>query len=372
MAARLNLLRMVYPMLASLRARAALAAALLVLAACGEDTPLPTDLETAAVTEDVEITQQAFENPQTAALSELGYAIDDALIASGGLSSSMASIVAAGPTSPSDRRNARRMLERVDAFTATEPVSAIPAALLGQTLVWNLVTEAYEVSEITGAPANGVRFRLYTIDELTGLPADPLDYVGYADLTREGTASNPAARLAVRTVAGVKLLEYVATVGGTPSVPSFRVDGTAGVGPNAATFSLTVAVNVVSGNVTAIWRTTIPARGLTTRTTLGIGQTTFTLNGVMQRGLSKVEIVGTLNFATGGQVTVKVGNRTFATMTINADGEPSAFVNADGEPLTAAQEATLEAIFDWFDSTWDWYGALLDPIYTVLDVPLDE
>ncbi len=371
MAPRLNLLRMVHSMLASLRSRAALAAAVLVLAACGEETKLPTELETAAVTEDVEITQAAFENPQTASLSELGYAIDNALIDFGGLPTSMASIVAAGPTKPSDPRSARRMLNRVDAFTASEPVSALPAAVIGKTLVWNLVSEAYEISDLTGAPAAGVRFRLYSIDENTGLPADPLVYVGYVDLVRQGTAASPAARLSVHTVAGVKLLEYVATVGGTPQLPSFRVEGSAGVGPNAATFTLTVAVNVINGNVTAIWRTAVPARGLTSRTTLGIGQTTFTLNGVMQRGLSKVEIVGTINFVTGGQLTVKVGNRTFATMTTNAMGETSGFVNASGEPLTPEQEETLEAIFRWFDSTWNWYGALLDPIYTVLDVPLD-
>lgn len=355
----------------SLRSRAALAAALFALAACGEETPLPTNLETAAVTEDVELSQAAFENQQTEALSELGYAIDNALISFGGLPTSMASIVAAGPTRLPDRRSAGRILDRVNAEPTVERMSVIPAAVLGKTLVWNLANEEYEVSDLLGAPANGVRFRLYAIDPETSLPADPLVYVGYADLTREGTQASPAARLAVSSAAGVKLLEYVATVGGTTNVPTFRVDGTAGLGPNAATFSLAVGVNVLNSTVTAVWRTAIPARGLTSRTTLGIGQNSFTINGVMQRGLSKVEIVGTLNFTTGGQVTVKVGNRTFATMTINTLGEPSAFVNADGEPLTPEQEATLEAIFDWFDSTWNWYGALLDPIYTVLDVPLD-
>lgn len=357
-------------MMASVRSRAALVSALFALAACGEGTQLPTTLETADVMEDVELTQAAFENTQTASLAELGSAIDNALLSFGGLPTSMASIVAAGPSRPSDPRSARRMLDRVDDFTASEPVSAIPAAVIGKTLVWNLTTEQYELSTLTGAPANGVRFRLYQIDPLSGLPASPLVYVGYADLSREGTATSPVARLSVSTTGGIKLLEYVATVGGTRQAPSFRVDGSAGLGPNAATFSLTVALNSSTGTVTAVWRTTIQARGLSSRTTLAIGQSTFTLNGVMQRGLSKVEIVGTLNYQTGGLLLVKVGNRNFAQMTISSLGEPTNFTDANGQPLTPEEEATLEAIFTWFNSTWNWYGALLDPIYTVLDVPL--
>ncbi len=359
-------------MLASFRSSFLLAAALFALAACGEETALPTTLETAAVTEDIELTQAAFENTQTTSLAEVGYAIDNALIDFGGLPRSMASIVAAGPTRPSDPRSARRMLDRAESYTAAEPLSAIPAALLGRTLVWNPTTQEYVLSDITGAPANGVRFRLYQIDPVTGLPANPLVYIGYVNVSREGTVSSPVARLAVFSTNGTKLLEYVATVGGTQQVPSFRVDGTAGVGPNSATFSLAVAVNLNNSTVTAVWRTAIPSRGLTSRTTLGIGQAGFTINGVMQRGLSKVEVVGTLNFNTGGTVTVKVGNRTFATMTINSEGVPSEFTNAEGAPLTPEQEQVLEAIFAWFNSTWNWYGALLDPVYTVLDVPLSQ
>lgn len=357
-------------MLGSFRSRAALAAAFFSLAACGQETTLPTTFETAEVNADVELTQAAFENAQTTSLGALGYEMDNALLQFGGLPTSLASIVAAGPARPADPRSARRLLDRVEAYTASEPMSAIPTALVGKTLVWNLSTQQYEISSFTGAPENGVRFRLYQINPATELPADPLVYIGYADLTREGTARSPAARLAVFNTGGTRLMLYTATVGGTAQVPSFRVDGSAGLGPNSATFSLVVGVNLNTGTVVAVWRTAIPARGLTTRTTLGIAPSSFTLNSVMQRGLSKIEVVGTMNYTSGGEVTVKVGNRTFATMTVNADGVPTAFTNADGQPLTPEQEETLEAIFSWFNRTWHWYGTLLDPVYTVLDVPL--
>lgn len=363
-------------MLASFRSRAALAATLFTLAACGEETKLPTDLDTAAVTEDVELTQAAFENTQTEALTGLGFAIDNALIDFGGLPTSMASLVAAGPTRASDARAAARLLEYADEYTGGS-ASAIPAAVLGKTLVWDLATQSYELSDpaIAGAPANGVRFRLYAMDPELGVPADPLVYVGYVDLTREGTQSNPAARLAVYTAAQVKVFEYLASIGGTQQAPSFRVEGSAGIGPNAATFSLTVGVNVLNETVTAVWRTAIPSRSLTSRTTLAISFSessedfTFALNGVMQRGLSKVEIAGNLNFMAGGQLTVKVGNKVFARIVFDGmDG--TTVTNPEGGPLTPEEEAALEAIFAWFYSSLTWYTSLLDPVYTVLDVPL--
>jgi hypothetical protein len=359
-------------MLSSNRRRAALALALFSLAACGEETKLPTELDVAAVTEDIELTQAAFENQQTDALGELGFYIDNALVGFGGLPTSMASVVAAGPSKPSDPRSVQRMIERAEDVTGSGPMSSIPAAVLGKTLVWNTTTQQYELSNpaIAGAPANGVRFRLYQLDELSGLPAQPLVYVGYADISREGTVNAPAARLAVYTAAGTKVLEYLATVSGAQSVPSFRVEGTAGVGPNAATFSLTVGVNITNQTVTATWRTAIPARALTSRTTLGLSEETFTITGVMQRGLSKVEISGTLSYLSGGQLTVKVGNATFARITTDAEGNTTV-TNPSGGALTPEEEATLEAIFAWFSSTFDWYGALLNPIYTVLDVPLN-
>lgn len=360
-------------MLTSLRARAALAATLFSLVACGEETKLPTTLDTAEVTEDVELTEAAFENPQTDALAELGYYIDAALIDFGGLPTSMASVVAAGPTRPADPRSAALLVERVDEFTSGGTASAIPSAVLGKTLVWNTTFGQYELSNpaLTGAPANGVRFRLYQIDQTTGLPAEPLVYVGYADLVREGTQSSPAARLAIYTAAQVKIFEYVTTLGGTAAIPSFRVDGSAGVGPNSATFSLTVGINLTNGRVTAVWRTAIPARSVTSRTTLGIDEAarTFTLVGVMQRRLSKVEISGTLNMDTGGFATVRVGNAVFARITVDSEGN-AIITNPEGFALTPEQETALAAIFRWFDSTWGWYADLLYPVYTVLDVPL--
>lgn len=353
-------------MLASLRSRALLALTVMALAACGEETELPTDLATAEATEDIELTAAAFDTPQTNALVDLGFYIDSALINAGGLAT-MASVVAAGPTAE-PRPSADLLMERIEQ-SAAEPSAALPASALGKTFEWDVVDGRYEMTARDGAPADGVRFILYTINPIELVPAEPLVEVGTLTITQGGTTNNPTATLTVRNMAGATVFGYTASRGGTASVPSFSVAGTAGVGPNAANFTLTVGFNIISRAVTAEWRTEIPTRSLTTRTTLGININTgaVTLRGIMQRGLRRVEISGTFNEEFGGQLTVKVGDKTFARIVLDgADGV--SITNPEGQPLTAEEEATLQLIFEWFEASLTWYGALLDPVYTVLGV----
>ena len=352
-------------MLASFRSRALLVLTAFSLAACGEETELPTDLATAEATEDIELTQAAFDTPQTTALVDLGVEIDQALIAAGG-GATLASVVAAGPVATHSAH--RSVVERIDGVDAGT-MTALPASSLGKTFEWDVVDDRYEMTARTGAPENGVLFVLYTVNPITGEPAEPLVEVGTVSITQGGTANSPSAALTVRNTAGTSVFSYTATLGGTQSVPSFNVSGNAGVGPNAATFSLTVGVNIVNQTLTADWRTTIPTRALTTRSTLGINPNTgaITLRGVMQRGLRRVEISGSFNTEFGGQLTVKVGDRTFARMVLDGAGGV-AITNAEGQPLTPEEEATLELIFEWFQSSLTWSNALLDPVYAALGV----
>lgn len=351
-------------MFATLRSRTLLVLAAFTLAACGEETALPTDLATAEATEDVEVTAAAFETGPTTSLVDLGLAIDDALLAVGA-APTLSAVVAAGPTAPAPDRGVSEQVEQASGG----PLSALPAEVLGKTFEWDLVDARYEMTERAGAPQNGVLFILYAIDDLTLEPADPLDEVGSVTIIQGGTDANPAASLTVRNEAGTTVLSYTATRTGTAAIPAFNVSGTAGTGPNVATFTLTVGVNLINQNVTAVWRTEVPARSLTTRTTLGINPTTnaITLTGVMQRGLRRVEIGGTFTTGLGGQLTVKVGKKTFARITV--DGESGLTItNPDGEPLTPEEEQTLERIFRWFESSLTWRNAIVDPLRTALGV----
>ena len=358
-------------MLASLRSAALLALTAFSLVACGEETEFLTDLSTAEATEDIALTEASFESEQVVALADLGPQINAAL---NGVSPAarVSAIVAAGPTPAVTA--APRMVEPV-APVPDEPLASIPASALGKTYEWSSGLQQYAQTARAGAPANAVRFILYRVNPETFVPLEPLEEVGTADLSNDGTAARPVARLVVRNLGGTVVLDYVATLSGTNATPSFSIQGSAGTGPNAATFSLTVGYNLISGNVAASWRTAIPTRGLTTRTTLAIGAETFTLNGVMQRGLRRVSLGGTLSFESGGQLTVKVGDRTFARIVVTfpvGGGLPvTTITNADGQPLTPEEEATLDRIFDWFITSVEWPNRLIFPVAALLGVAIE-
>lgn len=355
-------------MLTSLRksSAAALAAALVFLVACGEGTTLPTTLDTAETAADVAAAQAAFDAPATQSFTNVGYAIDNALLAAGGVVLQLpAAMVVEGPSRPMIRTKQRIEAMLVD---GADPY-ALPVIALGKTFTWDVDTDAYELSDPPreGAPGNGVRFVLYQVDPEFGMPVEPLVEVGYVQLTQTGTAQTSSATVQVVTSGGTTVMEYTATVGGTEQAPAFGIEGYVGTGANQLTFELSFGYSLATETIVTTWRTEMASRGFSSRVQLAFTQSTFTVGAVMQRGLRKVELLGTMSFDNGGTLTVEVGNKLFATMVFPADpmAEPT-ITNAQGLPLTAEEEETLEAVFDWFSTAFEVPDALLAPVYVLL------
>jgi len=81
---------------------------------------------------------------------------------------------------------------------AAAPMGAlIPEEVEGTTFVWDTGDSMYVASDLTGAPANGVRFIWYEVN-FDGIPVTPLTPLGHADLMDESTAE--VARLEVLVV----------------------------------------------------------------------------------------------------------------------------------------------------------------------------
>ena len=80
-------------------------------------------------------------------------------------------------------------------MAANSPVARIvhdglvPTAALGKTYTWNLGTDQYSVSNLTGAPVNGVRFAIYQQAQGGGGPAVPLVEVATVDFLDLGVPS---------------------------------------------------------------------------------------------------------------------------------------------------------------------------------------
>jgi hypothetical protein len=350
-----------------LRSAAALLAAALLVTACGEETPLPTTIDPVATQADIDAAEAALEVPEVESLAGLGYAIDDAMIAAGGgaaVATLPAQVIEEGPVPV---HSLDRFRARVIDMSGGETANTIPLLVLGKTFVWNPETDEYEIdADLTGAPANGVRFRLYEVDEF-GLPVEPLVWVGYVDMSRTTEGNSTIGNVGLFTAAGVQVMDYTVTVTGTASVTTFSVDGFVGAGAGQLTFELTTGVSLTTGNVTLTWRTAIPSRGLSTRVQLAIGETSVTIGALMRSGLRKVEIGGTLSDASGGTLNVEVGDRLFAVITLDELGTGT-IEDENGAPLTAEDEAALWAIFEWFESAFLVPDILLAPLFTILDL----
>lgn len=347
------------------RSAAVVAAAAFVLAACGEGTTLPTTIDPVEMEADVAALEAGFESPATESFVSIGYAIDGTIAGSGGAVLRLpAMMVEEGPVAPAMRFRDRFLTEMTD-----DMASSIPLSALGKTFVYDIDLDAYVVSELTGAPADGVRFLLYSIDAETGLVIEPLVQVGWVDITRTATESTLTGRIEIYVTGGTKVMDYSATLGGTAVAPTFAVTGFAGVGVNRVDFSLTTGISLSTGAVTITWQTDVAARNLRSRVQLAISggdYPTATIGAVLRAGVRKVEIAGTIDFFAGGELIVEVGDRIFAIITI---GEVDVTItDENGDPLSPEDEETLMRIFEWFEGTFGVPDALLAPLWTVLDV----
>ena len=337
------------------------------LSACADTTALPTTLEPVEMQADIAAQQAAFDTPATNSFTEMGYEIDFALASIGGVTVAMPMQMLRDGARPTVLQQRDRIVALLSDETTT--ASAIPLSALGKTFVWNATTEAYEVSARTGAPSNGVRFVLYEYDYENFSFAEPLVEIGYAQLTRSGNSATASV-----FNGSTKVVEYTVTIGGTANFPTVSLTGFAGTGANLTNFNLALGVSATTGNITSTWRTDMPARGLTTRVTMAIGETSMTFSAVMRSGVRKVEMTGTFSgFLENGDfgtstLNVKVGDKLFARIVISRDGV--SITNPDGGPLSAEDEVTLERIFDWFGSSMSAPGVLLAPMYTLLDFDL--
>lgn len=157
---------------------AAIALVLSFFAACDESTEpeFQLDPETAAATVEYMVENFFEENAAAITLEYLGEAI-------------FAALTGGAPPAPEFKASPSAAIAGgIPRHLLTNPIySAVPAripeAYEGVTFEWDEQEEGYVPSELTGAPANGARFILYTIYAATGLPATPLNAIGYLDIS---------------------------------------------------------------------------------------------------------------------------------------------------------------------------------------------
>ncbi len=343
-------------------AMAALMALALGAGACSNDSG-PSEFNPDGTSADLTAAQSAFDSPAAASFDASGSAMAQVL---GGAAPAVASpaIALLRPnTAKSYAASIARLLPRGNGLSAS--VASIPSEVLGTTFVWDLETQAYVASDVSGAPSNGVRFLLYAVNPVTGDPADPLTEVGFVNVTDVGVGPTKGTRVQVVS-GGVTYLDYTVTGTGTQGSGTLAVSGFAFNGTTRANYQLqnTVAQSPNGMVLTLDLSLTVPSRNFSVTYTatfanLSPQDVAVTLDFTVSGRNGDVRISGTYD-QNGGSFSVRVNGEVFATITIGS-GEP-AITGANGTELTAAQMAALRAILLFYDGSLSVFDALLEPV----------
>lgn len=343
-------------------------AALLVLglAACGDDSAGPK------TPFDPEATAQAAAELESRLdgdgdVMQSLYLVAPALEAEGGVVVQLLPGGVAGVPRPFD---GRAMIDPSFSMVA-EPI--FPSNFLGKSFEWDESLERYAITERAGAPANGIRFVLYAVDPFTDRPATPLVEVGFLDLTDEGGAA--ATRLGVLAeTGGVVRLDYAvsasyallgSSIQATATGEGFLSDGT-----RRLDFDLVQTVT---------YDTSAETMQVDLAYDLGMADENVRVvvdvsSEIDLAALESIVLDLSMTITDGGNVTVFTGGIDAMEAidgAIRHNGETVAliggtvsaptFTDAGGEPLTTAEIAALQQVFEIVDDVFDFAEAVFEP-----------
>jgi len=354
----------------SYRLPSILAFVLLGAAACSDSTAPAPPLNEAGLTAAISAASATANTQASLSLAILGTHINDALTEDGG-ALGIAELPAKFLKDPMAVQRTPEQWAHL-ATAGTTP-SAIPAAALGKTFAYDTTLHQYVMTELPGAPANGVRFLLYAVDTVTAQPILPLEQTGYADLSRTVIAGVATAKVEVYALGEVpmKVLEYSASVSG--GVPRAVVQGFARNGVDSLTFKLVTTISMLGDAVSLNWRAEVPTQGLVTHVEevlkFGNDELSVAFEGILKSNSGNVLMTGELDAVDGGQLIVKVNGDLFARIAVPGmfEGEP-VVTGPTGEPLTVEQALMLRLIFFWYASAFVFFDGLLAPVDGLLDV----
>jgi hypothetical protein len=262
-----------------------------------------------------------------------------------------------------------RVLDRLLSFPSpSESAVLFPADLLGATLVYNPATGEYEVDPTaTGAPANGIRIVLYAVDPVFHSPVEPLNAVGYLDLTDESTAA--ADQVGILAIIGdVTYIDYhgsatVLTDGVTFSAVGYFSDGT-----TVVNFDLSQSWSSADGFVLT-YDVDVPSASTSILAELRLDPTmemaSYSLTVEHQGELVTLDVTGSATSLSG---TVSHNGVTVAE--VSGDPDNPVFTDGNGHPLTNEQIQALGELFGSITAVISGFDVLLIPAYLVLQVSL--
>jgi hypothetical protein len=354
------------------RSVALMAAVCVVLAGCGDSGP-EVPFNASGTSEDIAALNGTFDTPVFASFSIFSQQFDAAmggapLVTTAARAFNFRRATSGGELRAAALRNARAVAAMIpSAAQGNYSVSsaAIPPDLSGKTFEY--VNGAYVATDRAGAPSNGVRFIIYAVNPITSLPTEPLDEVGYAQLTDESGTTNQAARVVV--VSGeTTYLDYTVAATATASGGRVSVTGFVTDGDIRANVNLRSTVSQAVG-LTLLYTLDVPKRDVSidlSLTMTGLDQETGTID--IDLGMAgpngSVSMAGQFS-ETGGTLTVRVNGKVFATLVSTGAGEP-VITGADGEPITEEDVQALRNLFEMTGSAFTSFDLMIAPFGSFL------
>jgi hypothetical protein len=349
----------------------ALVGLLAFAAGCGNDSTAPdAPFDAEGTSADIAAIAEAFDSPAHEAFASASASIGAVV---GGQAAAAIRMAPSGALLSGGKASALRYARSVALgyVRQTSPTVAameIPAEYQGVTFVWDVESHQYIPSDLTGAPASGVRFILYAINPVTQQPIEPLVPIdGYVDITLNETASSSTIRLVVVS-SDVTYLDYTVLASGTAGSATVTTSGYATNGNDRVEFSLD---NTLTSNDDGLalgldYEMVVPTRGgflmdlEATVSGIATDTPTMTLDLLARGDHGTVRVQGTTTDAVG-TFNIRVNGDLFATATTNGSGTV-AITGADGQELSEAELQALQAVFDMFANGFDLFEDLTDPI----------
>ncbi len=328
------------------------AAAALVAGGCGESTAPAAVDATAMATAVTGLNSSLSQNAVLQSLAALG---KSTALGAAVARAAMPPVPEAGGSWVTSAARTREALRELAARAPTAALALFPANVLGKTFQWDTTSPAgYRItdSSLTGAPASGVRFRLYQVDTATLDPSLPLATTGYVDLT---DASTPQAnvlqlllRVGTQTAANYTITEVATTSSLSLTAAGYVTDVVSGGAP--VNFNLSHVLSRADSSLSTNYQAS--GSGTTISLVTQVSGSGASPSLTMDWSVSKagtVEIVGT-STAAAINVAFKFNGATVATVT-GTPASPS-ITTANGQALTAVQLLALATILQEFDEIY--------------------
>ena len=348
----------------TLSVRGAIALAIAVcataLAGCGGDpvsAPPATLSDPAGLTSDVQSLDTPFQAAVLQSFSSVGGSTPLAARTTSFLAAMAPKRPALSLRATGTRKQAFAVKALHPAFAMAAPAgpgSLIPDSLWGRVYVWDTSTGEYVEGATTGGPATGVRFTLYAINPLTNVPAEPLNAIGYADLSDESSTSqyklgvvvaDPSTTYADYAItATATASSFTASAAGYVTDGTHRLDfsnsGTASSSHVAIDFALSLNQPAVSARLQARLTVSNPTSVLTLSFGVTRGSEIVILSGTLAATVNQSSSSATAN------LTITINTSRFATITGTVEsGSATGFTfNGPDRALTASERAAVDQL----------------------------